>query len=243
MPVMLERLPLMVVSTLGIVLLFSGEIRSQPLIALDSESGSTSDGLYHVDPRVMEAAWVRPDLNLSKYTGILIMPTITAFRKVYGSYNVKSDDGSKGFRVSDVNKDRLSIAFGEAFHEFASQLKPYEIANGAGRNVLLVQGLLVDVISRIPPERSGSNRLFVRRPWEVTLMVELRDSMSNQLLARSIESQRIDGVYDVTELPEVTQWATENWSESLLERLRGLVTIGGGRWANCDLRENNCTLD
>ena len=239
----LERLPLMVMSTLGIAFLFSGEIESQSLIALDSEADPTSDGLYHVDPRVMETAWVRPDLNLAKYTGILIMPTITSFREVFGSYNPRTASGTNGFRVSEINKNRLRVYFGEAFHEFASQLKPYEIADGAGRNVLLVQGFLIDVVSRIPPERSGSNRLLVRRPWEVTLMVELRDSMSNQLLARSVEKTRIRGAYDVTELPEVTQWATKNWSEALLERLRGLIIIGGGRWTNCNLRENNCSFD
>ena len=239
----LERLPLMAMSTLGIAFLFSGEIGSQPLIALDSETDSTSDGLYQVDSRVMDAAWVRPDLNLAKYTGILIMPTITLFREVFGSYNPRTASGVRGFRVSETNKNHLSVSFGEAFHEFTSQLKPYEIVDDAERNVLLVQGFLIDVVSRIPPVRSGSNRVLVRRPWEVTLMVELRDSMSNQLLARSVEKTRIRGAYDVTELPEVTQWATKSWSEALLERLRGLVIIGGGRWTNCDLRENNCSFD
>ena len=75
-------------------------------------------------------------------------------------------------------------------------------------------------------------------------MVELRDSMSNQLLARSVEKTGIRGSYDVTEMPEVTQWATENWSQAMLERLEDLMVIGGGRWANCDLRdrENNCAF-
>ena len=48
----------------------------------------------------------------------------------------------------------------------------------------------------------------------------------------------------MTEMPEVTQWATENWSQAMLERLEDLMVIGGGRWANCDLRdrENNCAF-
>tara|TARA_Y100000994_G_C15701923_1_gene445499 strand:+ start:4107 stop:4835 length:729 start_codon:yes stop_codon:yes gene_type:complete len=240
----LEKLWPILISTLGIAFFCIGEAGSQHLIPLDPETDSTRDGLYYVDPRVMDTTWVRPDLNLAKYTGIMIMPSITSFREVFGSYHPRTASGTNGFRVSEINKNRLRDYFGEAFHEFASQLKPYEIADGVGRNVLLVQGFLIDVVSRIPPERRGSNRLLVRRPWEVTLMVELRDSMSNQLLARSVEKTGIRGSYDVTELPEVTQWATENWSQALLERLQDLMVIGGGRWANCDLRdrENNCAF-
>ena len=142
----LEKLWPILISTLGIAFFCIGEAGSQPLIPLDPETDSTRDGLYYVDPRVMDTTWVRPDLNLAKYTGIMIMPSITSFREVFGSYHPRTASDTNGFRVSEINKNRLRDYFGEAFHEFASQLKPYEIADGVGRNVLLVQGFLIDVV-------------------------------------------------------------------------------------------------
>tara|TARA_B100000029_G_scaffold407701_1_gene408719 strand:- start:2577 stop:3302 length:726 start_codon:yes stop_codon:yes gene_type:complete len=232
-----------VIGVLNFVFFFAGEVISQPQLLFDPESVVASDGLQQVDPFIMETAYVRPDIDLDKYTSILIMPTITSFRDVPKRYNPKNDLAITSFPVSEVNKERLNRFFGESFHEFASQLKPYEVTGTVGRNVLLVQGLLVDIVSGIPPTRTGSNTTFIKQPWEVTLMVELRDSMSNRLLARSAEKQLIDGVYDVTELPGITKWATEEWSAVLLQRLRSLVDIGGGRWSQCELQENNCSLN
>ncbi len=73
-------------------------------------------------------------------------------------------------------------------------------------------------------------------------MVELRDSMSDEVLARSMDRLRIEGFYDVTEIPRVTSIAMTEWSELLLGRLRELVDVGGGRWSRCRLEGLDCAL-
>ena len=73
-------------------------------------------------------------------------------------------------------------------------------------------------------------------------MIELRDSMSDEVLARSMDRLRIEGFYDATEIPRVTSIAMTQWSELLLERLRELIDAGGGRWSRCQLEGLDCAL-
>ena len=77
-------------------------------------------------------------------------------------------------------------------------------------------------------------------------MVELRDSMSDEILARSMDRRSIEGprggIFDATEIPKVTSLAMEEWSELLLVRLQELVEVGGGRWARCQVDETDCAL-
>ena len=46
---------------------------------------------------------------------------------------------------------------------------------------------LLDVISRVPPDTIGRSSIYLDRVGEATLVMELRDSMSNAILARAID--------------------------------------------------------
>ncbi len=60
----------------GFVLLWHvGGSGAQPRLATGSDADVTEEGLHRVHPSIMEAAWVRPDLDLSVYTRILLMST------------------------------------------------------------------------------------------------------------------------------------------------------------------------
>ena len=48
---------------------------AQSIFATGDDADVTEDGLHRVHPSIMEAAWVRPDFDLSNYTRILLMPT------------------------------------------------------------------------------------------------------------------------------------------------------------------------
>ena len=55
---------------------------AQSIFATGEDADVTEDGLHRVEPLIMEAAWVRPDFDLSNYTRILLMPTGVQFRDV-----------------------------------------------------------------------------------------------------------------------------------------------------------------
>ena len=239
---MMGRWPI-AVGVAVVVFAYAGAGDSQPVLAVGSEAEVTGDGLHRVDPRIMPGAFVKPDLDLWHYTKILVMPSLVSFRDVDRTYDPRGGvGGSVEHPVSEREKDRFRIGFGERFKDYPIRLKPYEIYEGAGRDVLMVRGYLIDVVSGVPPMRAGHHTTFIRKPWEVTAMIELRDSMSDEVLARSMDRLRIEGFYDATEIPRVTSIAMTQWSELLLERLRELIDAGGGRWSRCQLEGLDCAL-
>ena len=94
----------------GFVLLWHvGGSGAQPILATGADADVTEEGLHRVDPSIMEAAWVRPDLDLSVYTRILLMPTAVQFREVgERSFNARTRIGVTEFPLDDEKKRMAS---------------------------------------------------------------------------------------------------------------------------------------
>ncbi len=95
------------------------------------------------------------------------------------------------------------------------------------RGVLMVQGFLVDFVSGIPPERDLDPRSRLTLRWEATIILELRDSMSNEMLARTVERERFGRLTGAARVREVGQRLMGRWSRLLRTRLEELTEISG----------------
>lgn len=213
----------------GLLLLgYTGGSGAQPVLATGPDAEVTEDNLHRVDPSVMDAAWVRPDLDLSRYTKILFRPTGVSFREVADrTYSIRGSENVTEFPVSDEMKTRLRALFHETFYEDLSEVDAYEMYVGVGRDVLMVQGFLVDVVSGIPPDTSATTVRSINWPWEASIVIELRDSMSNDILARTIERQRAGGPIDAGAVLEQTRRLVRSWSFRLCRRLEELSELSG----------------
>ena len=120
---------------------------------------------------------------------------------------------------------RLRELFGESFYDAVSGVRSYELSNELGRDVLMVQGFLTDVISGIPPGLAVSFNSTARWALEANIVIELRDSMSDEVLARTVDSQRIEGPFDARKMWLVTSRIAEGWSRLLVRRLRELSSL------------------
>jgi len=79
-----RKIPTTILSTAaGLVLLsYAAGSGAEIPLATDADANVTAEGLHRVHPSIMEAAWVRPDFDLSSYTRVLLMPTAVQFRDV-----------------------------------------------------------------------------------------------------------------------------------------------------------------
>jgi len=171
-----------------------GEIGAQVPVL---EAEVTGDGLYRVDPSVISNAWVKPDVDLSRYERIFFMPTVARFREMpERRFTARTLEATEEFEVSELMKVRLRDVFGEAFYEAVSGVRSYELTNELGRDVLMVQGFLTDVVTGVPPDIVGLNVRTVRWVWDANVVMELRDSMSGDILARTLDQARIEGPVD-----------------------------------------------
>ena len=83
---------------------------------------------------------------------------------------------------------------------------------------------MLDVVSFVPPEPVGRSDVYLRSVGEATLVVELRDSITNAILARSVDRR-------AAERPgQDLQWSNPVNNRAEVRRL-------ARRWAT-RLREN-----
>ena len=225
---MKRRIPTTILSAAAGLVLFwyAGGSGAQPILATGSDADVTEEGLHRVHPSIMEAAWVRPDLDLSRYTRILLMPTAVQFREANErNYNARTRISVSEFPVDDEKKEWLRGVWRRAVD--AKFEESYGLYDGVGSNVLVVQGFLVDVVSRIPPDSVGSDFSLVRDPWSVSVVLELWDGTTAELLARTIDRRNAEGLVNVSTVWVRTEDLVKRWAQVLSNRLEQLSNLGG----------------
>jgi hypothetical protein len=108
-------------------------------------------------------------------------------------------------------------------------MKHFTLTDQAGEGVLLMKIGLADVVSRVPPESIGRVEIYLSDLGSATLVIELRDARSHELLARiadrrdvepgmAIESNPVTNYFEVKR--EMQQWGSivTNGLDELHER-------------------------
>ena len=225
---MSDRLPTVIFSVVAGMIFFwyAGESVTQPVLAIGPDAEVTGDGLHRLDTSIMSAAWVSPDLDLSGYNRVFFMPTAVQFREVpERRYNVRTMEHVTEFRVSDRRQLRFRELFGESFRDSVGEVESYELSETLGRDVLMVQGILADVISGVPPVSVGTSSATVRMAWEASIILELRDSMSDEVLVRTAFRQRMDGPFDAGLIGAFTPRVVQGWCRMLIGQLEELSAL------------------
>jgi len=193
-----------------------GVSRAQLTLATGDDAEISEDGLHRVDREQIVGAWAKPGLDLSSYTRIYYQPTGVVFRDVDAVATDLLDSRSDEiYAVPETRQAQLRQQFAEALHEAIGEIDRFELTTDIGRDVLLVRGNLLDFISAVPPESSGSRTTEIRWAYEATLLIELRDAMSDEILARSIERQRANGPIDVNDITILTPRLFRSWAGQL----------------------------
>lgn len=198
-----------------------------------NEAEETFDGLVPVKNSVFKRAWAAPDIDLSRYTKILPLGADFEYRAVRGGTGTSfSRSNQREFPISDKDKAKLVEVVSEIFEEELRKSQRFEIVDKPGPDVLILLGTLLDIVSLVPPERSARTEVYLSRVAEATLVLELRDSTSNETLVRAAErraAQRPGGSMNMMWSNPVTNWAevkrlARRWAVKLRE---GLDAIEG----------------
>jgi len=176
------------------------------------------DGLYKVDNSRMKLAWVKPDADLRGYDKVRLVGSGVEYRAVKGGgrSTTRANSRRTDFPMSEDSRDRFEKLVGEVFLDELGKSEYYTIVNEDGPDVLEVKGALIDVVSNVPPDMIGRGDYFLSKIGEATLLLEIRDSQSNEIIARAadrtaIEPQiavRSNRVTNISETRrEVRKWA------------------------------------
>jgi hypothetical protein len=159
------------------------------------------DGLVRQTGTRLGAVFVRPDAEIVGYRSVMIDPVEVSFARNWDP----NRGGRSGLNRLDAG-DMAAIQAGVAdlFREtFRAELERggYQLVDVAGPDTLRVTAAIVDLYVTAPDTMSaGRSRTYTANTGRMTLVAELRDSMTGELLARAVDarSARSSGILQVT---------------------------------------------
>lgn len=159
-----------------------------PLAAADKPP-ETWDGLVEVKSKRLDAAYLAPGADFRPYTKIMVDPTQAAFDKDWMKNMNDRRDLSR--MVDDAHaKEILEGArtnFADVFNEVFTKAG-YAIVTAPGPDVLRLSPGIANLYVNAPDTMSaGRSRSYTANAGEATMILEVRDSMTNALLGRVLD--------------------------------------------------------
>lgn len=199
-----------------------------PATAASAES-KTWDGLVEVNSPKLDVVFLAPGADFRPYTKVKIDQPEVAFQK---NWMRNMNTGSMHRRVTDSDAKEILAAvqsntsdiFTESFTKAG-----YAVVTEAGEDVLRVRSGVIDLYVNAPDTMSaGRSRTYTTEAGEATLVLELRDSLTNTLLARVLDRRETRGMpgmsNSVTNLAEYRDLA-RRWAGISVKGLDALKSI------------------
>lgn len=195
---------------------------------------STHDGLVKAQVKGVDAVFKRPQANLAAYDKILLRPVEVEFSKDW-----KPENDSVLYQMNKPDREQikkdLADAFAEVFKQVLQEKGGYQLVTEPAKDVLEVQAAIVNLYINAPDvsmQTAARVRTFTTDAGEMTLVSELRDSVTRTLLAR---------IYDRRDDMSGGQWQWTNsvtntadarreirrWAELLKNALDSSRSAGG----------------
>lgn len=125
----------------------------------------------------------------------------------------------------------MSVVVREAFETELARVTRYRIVTEPGPGVLVLYGALIDVVSHVPPEPPGRSDVYMVSIGEASLVLELRDAQTEEVLVRSVDrraaqrgANQVMWVNPASSRAEVRRLAMR-WATLLRERIDGLPEL------------------
>jgi hypothetical protein len=188
------------------------------------------DGLHAVDNSAFQNAWADPDADFSRYKEIMPGGAFFEFRaakKTGASY--VSNSTAKEFYIPDANKEKLKEAANEIFQEEMAKSTRFTMTESPGADVLIIRGGLHDIMSRVPPQSAGRSDVYLSSVGEATLILEVVDSMSDEVIFRAVERRAAESATGGMQANSVTTWSEvrrmlRRWATTLTRGLDSIPT-------------------
>lgn len=181
----------------------------------------TEDGLHRVHNSRMALVYAEPGADLQGYAKVQLLDTYVAFRK-----NWERDQRSRSAQplsLTSRDVERIKNNLAQEFREeFTRVLEEggYPVVDEAGPDVLLLRPAIINLDVNAPEKMSaGMSRVYTDSAGEMTLYVELYDSVTGDLIAKALDrrtDRRNDGFY--------------TWANSATNKAAAVRILRG--WAN-----------
>ena len=147
------------------------------------------EGLETVPAKRVDIAQVRPGVDFSAYTGVRLIEPELAFQT--------PDRSQRQFPLNEAQKQRFRNLLAEAFEKELGRLESLELVTAPGPDVLTLSVRVQDIAVEVTDEslsRVSRGAAFLQASGDATVILELKDSQSNEILARGVDTRTVEGV-------------------------------------------------
>jgi hypothetical protein len=174
----------------AIITLLLSVTLSSPVWAKKDLPPINDEGMELVKNTKMATIYADPGADLSIYNRIMLLDATVAFKK-----NWKRDQNRfVSMRVRDSDMVKIQEEVAELFREVMTKELVdggYQMADEAGEDVLLVLPAIVDLDVFAPDiQRSSRTNSYSESAGEMTLNLELFDSITNDKIAKATDRKR-----------------------------------------------------
>ncbi len=194
----------------------------QPTTPIDLPK-TNFDGLEEIRSKYFSAAFVRPGVDFRDYRELLLSESELAFRT--------PDRSKQQFPLTAEQKNRFRQLLDAKFAKELANSKTLQMTNSAGPKTLKLEVRVQDIVAMVPPRSvSGVGDIALHALAEATLVIEISDSESEEVLARVYDRRVIEGTAIAQKQgPPVTQWeeieaVSGRWAATVRARLDVVVS-------------------
>ena len=174
------------------ILMIAGCSSAPPTIQQGPDAEVSYDGLHLIDNSVFRQAWADPDIDFSRYNKIMPGGAFFEYRAVRRTSGSTSRRGSDNeFYIDEAARENLKNLTSEIFKEELANSTRFTVTDAPGPDVLLVRGGLHDIVSNVPPDIVGRGDVFLSSVGEITLVLEVVDSQSGEVIFRAVERRAL----------------------------------------------------
>ena len=141
------------------------------------------EGLVTVASRAFDVAQVRPDTDFRAYSKLEIVDPELAFRT--------PDRTERQFPLSEEQVERFRDGLIAAFDAEFAGFTDLEIVDEPGPDTLALDIRVEDIVATVAPSavgRAGRAAALLEASGAAVIIVEVRDSQSNEILARGVDA-------------------------------------------------------
>jgi hypothetical protein len=163
---------------------------STSALAKEDLPAVNDEGMELVKDSSMTTVYADPDVDLSIYKRILLKDATVAFKKNWQ----RNQNRNTMVKINNREMDKIKADVATLFNEvFTKELIDggYELVDEAGDDVLIVVPAIVDLDVTAPDlPRAGRTTSFSESAGEMTLQLELFDSVTNDKIAKATDRKR-----------------------------------------------------
>jgi Protein of unknown function (DUF3313) len=194
------------------------------------EEALSYDGLQKISIKGIDMAYAMPGATLAGYTKVMIEPISVRFHK---NWKPTAPGSIRGVSASEQQRIRDGVAK-TVYDTFVEELKKggYSLATTPGEDVLRVQAAIANLYITAPDVMTpGRTRVYTVSAGEMTLIAELSDADSREVIARLVDryQARNTGSFQISSSVSnaaEARTAASGWAKILVSELDKAKSIG-----------------